>query len=411
MHKRIVILGGGFAGLYTYKHLRRLLARVPDVRITLVSEKNYLLFTPLLHEVATGGLMPEVIIEPIRTMLDLSRSDFCKARVKRISLTTAKVETSEGELPYDYLVLALGSETNFYNTPGASEHAYSIKTLADAARIKNQILANFEHAVYAPEQERSSLGTVVVVGGGPTGVELAGELAEFLNRTLLPTYGAGERAEPSVILLERGERILGYEPERVSNYARDVLMRKGVNVRASMTVAEVSGDGVLLKSGDRIAARIVIWAAGVKPRALKLQPPSILEADGRIPVDALLRVRGYENVFALGDLAAVTDAHGVRVPDLAQSASKEAKVAAHNIAAAIVGTKQRVFTWRPTGFLISLGRWAAVGNIYGIFVKGPHIWWLWRTVYLFKMLSWQKKLAVAVAWTVNLFSRRDVSEL
>ena len=178
-----------------------------------------------------------------------------------------------------------------------------------------------------------------------------------------------------------------------------------------MTVAEVSGDGVLLKSGDRIAARIVIWAAGVKPRVLKLQPPSILEADGRIPVDALLRVRGYENVFALGDLAAVTDAHGVRVPDLAQSASKEAKVAAHNIAAAIVGTKQRVFTWRPTGFLISLGRWAAVGNIYGIFVKGPHIWWLWRTVYLFKMLSWQKKLAVAVAWTVNLFSRRDVSEL
>ncbi len=411
MSRRILILGGGFAGLYTYKYLKRLFRTVEDVHITLVSEHNYFLFTPLLHEVATGGLTPSSVVEPIRSLLNLKRSDFCKAKVKRVSLAQQKVETTEGELAYDYLVLALGAETNFFNTPGAVDHAYALKTLSDAARIKNNIIANFEHAARASESECAPLGTAIVVGAGPTGVELAAELAEFLSGTLAVTYCGGQKAEPHVVLLERGLHILGNNDLRISAYAEKELLRKGVEVRTGVTVAEINETGVLLKNGDRITSRTIIWTAGVKPRSIKLTPTSLMGEDGRIPVDALLRVRGYENVFALGDLAAVTDAHGIRVPDLAQSASKEAKVTAHNIAAAILGTKQRVFTWRSSGTLISLGRWAAAGTLYGVFVKGPFAWWIWRTVYLFKMLSWQKKLSVAVEWTVNIFSRRDVSEL
>lgn len=409
--QRIVIIGGGFAGLYTYKYLRRLLRGTPGVHVTLVSEHNYFLFTPLLHEVATGSLSMGSVVEPIRSVLDITSSDFCKGRVKRIVLSSRRVETSAGDLSYDYLVIALGSETNFHNCPGAAEHAFTLKTLADAVRLKNHIIAEFEAATHSSEEERRTRGGIVVIGGGPTGVELAAELAEFSSHTLVPTYCPERCAKPSITLLDHSARVLGRSDERMSAYAERVLEEQGVVVRTGVSVAEVSPEGVLLKNGERIRARTVVWVAGVRPRTPRFSSSTIVDGDGRIPVDALLRVRGYENVFALGDVAAVTDAHGVRVPDLAQSASKEAKITAHNIAAALTGTKQRVFTWRPSGDLVSLGHWRATGVVLGVFLSGPFAWWLWRTVYLFKMLSWQKRLKVAVEWTVNLFSRRDVSEL
>jgi len=407
----VVILGGGFGGLYTYYYLSRLLRETLHVRITLVSEQNYFLFTPLLHEVATGGLSPSSVVASIRTVLSIGQSDFCKAKVKRISLSAKKVETSAGEFVYDYLVLALGSETNFFDTPGASEHAFTLKSLSDAARLKNHILECFETAAYSRDANRASLGSVVVIGGGPTGVELAGELAEFVHYTLLPTYCKERCATPRVILLDRSDRLLCSLDPRLSNAAEKALSAQGVEIRLGSNVAEISKEGVLLKSGEHLAARTVVWAAGVKPRTPKLLPATVIDERGRIPVDSLLRVRGYEEVFALGDLALVTDAHGVRVPDLAQSATKEAYITAENIAAAITGAKQKVFTWRSSGTLVSLGRWRAAGIVGGIFISGPFAWWLWRTVYLFKMLTWQKQLKVAVEWTVNLFSKRDISEI
>ncbi len=407
----VVILGGGFGGLYTYYYLSRALREVPHVRITLISEQNYFLFTPLLHEVATGGLTPSNIVAPIRTVLSIGQSDFCKAKVKRVSLATKNVETSVGEFSYDYLVLALGSETNFFDTPGASEYAYTLKSLSDAAELKNHILECFETAAYTLDANRTTLGTVVVIGGGPTGVELAGELAEFIHYTLLSTYCEGRSAEPRVVLLEKGERLLCSLDPRLGIAAEAALTAQGVEVRLGVGVAEISQNGVLLKSGEHISARTVVWTAGVKPRSIKLIPTTITDEHGCIPVDALLRVRGHEDVFALGDLAAVTDAHGVRVPNLAQSATKEARIAAENIAAAITGAKQKVFTWRPSGVLVSLGRWRAVGIVGGMFISGPLAWCLWRMVYLFKMLTWQKQVKVAVEWTVNLFSKRDISEL
>jgi len=407
----IVILGGGFGGLYTYYYLARFLRAVPHVRITLVSEQNYFLFTPLLHEVATGNLSPASIVASIRTVLSIGQSDFCKAKVKRISLASKKVETSAGDFAYDYLVLALGAETNFFDTPGASEHTYTLKSLADAAGLKNHILECFETAAYTMDTNRASLGTVVIIGGGPTGVELAGELSEFIYYTLVPTYCKEKCAEPRVILLDRADTLLGSLDPRLGALAQEALTAQGVEFRFGAGVAEITKEGVLLKNGEHIHARTVIWTAGVKPRVLKLTPATVIDEHGRVTVDSLLRVRGYEDVFALGDLALVTDAHGTRVPDLAQSATKEARIAAENIAAAITGAKQKVFTWRPSGVLISLGRWRAVGIVGGIFVSGSFAWWLWRTVYLFKMLTWQKQLKVAVEWTVNLFSKRDISEL
>lgn len=407
----IVILGGGFGGLYTYHYLNKFLRSIPHVRITLVSEQNYFLFTPLLHEVATGGLSPSSVVAPVRSVLSLRTSDFCKAKVKRISLTAKKIEMSVGELSYDYLVLALGSETNFCDVPGASEHSFGLKSLADAATLKNHILECFESAAYSMEANRSALGTIVVIGGGPTGVELVGELAEFVHYTLVPTYSDERCAQPRIILLDQANELMAKFDPRIRQNAARVLTAHGVELRLGVSVAEVSKSGVLLKSGEHISARTVIWTAGIKPRTPKLAPSTILDEHGRVPVDALLRVRGYEDVFALGDLAAVTDAHGVRVPDLAQSATKEAKIAAENIASAITGRKQRVFTWRPTGVLVSLGRWKAVGIVRGIYVSGPLAWCMWRAVYLFKMLTWQKQVKVALEWAVNIFSRRDVSEL
>lgn len=406
-----MILGGGFGGLYTYYYLARFLRAVPHVRITLVSEQNYFLFTPLLHEVATGSLSPASVVASIRTVLSIGQSDFCKAKIKRISLSAKKVETTAGEFVYDYLVLALGAEANFFDTPGASEHAYTLKSLADAAELKNHILECFETAAYAMDTNRASLGTVVVIGGGPTGVELAGELAEFVYYTLVPTYCKEKCAKPRVVLLDRADKLLASLDPRLGGVAAEALTAQGVEIRLGVGVAEISKEGVLLKSGEHIPARTVVWAAGVKPRTPKLLPATAIDEHGRIPVDSLLRVRGYEDVFALGDLALVTDAHGTRVPDLGQSATKEARIAAENIAAAITGAKQKVFTWRPSGVLVSLGRWRAVGIVYGVFISGPFAWWLWRTVYLFKMLTWQKQLKVAVEWTVNLFSKRDISEL
>lgn len=403
----IVILGAGFGGIQTYLSLRR--ARRPDVRITIINDTNYFLFTPLLHEVATGGLGHHNVVEAVREIIGNDPASFLQARIHGIDLSKKTVQTSAGDVPYDFLVIATGATTAFYGIPGAKEHGYVLKNLGDALYLRNRIIDQFEEAARAKTAaERMRLLSFAVVGGGATGVETVTEMADLFNDTFRRFYRSGfNRHEVALTLITADPDVLMSFHPHIRRHARKVLQREGIIVKPNKIVASVTPEGLTFSDQTTLPATTVLWAAGVHPA---MDPPEGTAcAHGRIMVDAVLRVTGQECVFALGDAACFHGPDGKPLPMLAQVAVQQGPVAADNIFRTLDGRPLTSFAFRMNGQLVSLGRFQAAAQIGPLRLSGPIAWFLWRTVYFFNFHAWSKRVRIGADWFVNLFFPRDIT--
>jgi NADH dehydrogenase len=410
--KRILILGGGFGGLYTALHLEKRLRRSCNIEVTLVNRENFFLFTPMLHEVAAGDLDLTHIVNPVRKLL--RRSQFFNGDIKSINLNERTViathadDNHDHELRYDYLVLALGSVTNFYNLPGLAENALTMKSLTDAILLRSRLITNLENADFeCSGEDRSRLLTVVVVGGGFAGVETIASVNDFVREAIryYPRLTAGELR---IILIEAAGAILPELGPKLGGYAQEKLAQRGVEFRMKTAVRSVSDGEVRLSDNSTIKTNLLVWTAGVSPNPLL----NILECSkekGRLITNEFLEVEGWPGVWALGDCAAVPDlSTGKSCPPTAQHALRQGKIVADNVLAAISGGRRRAFRFKTIGALASIGKRTGVARILGVNFSGFIAWWLWRTIYLSKLPRFEKKVRVALDWALDLLFSKDL---
>jgi NADH dehydrogenase len=407
-----LILGGGFAGIYAAKALDRGLARDPEVEITLVNRDNYLLFTPMLHEVAGGELEAHCIVNPIRKMLRRVRF-FC-GEVHSIDLERKCVRVSHGklshphDLEYDQLVLALGSETNFFDLPGVEERAFTMRTLDDAVRLRDHLIAQLDEADFdCAAESRPWLLTFVVAGGGFAGVETAGSINDFLHDSL-KFYPKLKPEMIRVVLVSSGPVILPELKESLGRYAHRKLAQRGVEVLTKVRVEAATELDTSLSDGRRIRSNTLIWTAGTSVHPL-IAPLPCKQERGRIAVNEFFEVPEWPGVFAVGDCASLVDSRsGKPHPPTAQHAVREAKALARNLRAGIHGAPKQAFRFSTIGQLAPIGRRTGVANILGVNFSGFIAWWLWRTIYLSKLPRIEKKIRVALDWTLDLFFAKDM---
>lgn len=410
--KKIVILGGGFGGLYTYKSLYRYF-NSNDIEVTIVNRTNYFLFTPLLHEVATGGVAHHQVVESIRQVIYKTNDKLHVAELLAVDCEKRMVTTSVDTLSYDILIVALGATTNFFNAPGAEEHAMVLKDLHDAIRLSTTLIESFEKASEMSDIEaRRKELSFAVIGGGPTGVELITEVAELFNDTFLRYYhGLIKKEDVSLYLINRDPEVLGPFHPSLRKSALEVIKKSGIKVMVNTGVKEVTKDGVILLDDSFLEAHHVVWTAGVKPNPPMFAHPVPLDKGGRIIVNNSLQIEGCPDVFVVGDIASLTLKEGDRpLPMLAQVAVNQGMHTGCNIKRMTEGKPLLPFSFESKGGLASLGRWKAVADIYGLRFSGPLAWFIWRTVYLFKFLSRSKKVKIVVDWTMNIFYPRDITK-
>ncbi len=412
---RILILGGGFAGIAVARRLEELL-RPDEADIVLVSRENFSLFTPMLPEVSSGALDVRHVVTPIRSQL--RRTRFVLADVHALDVAAGSVDLrhilqrADDRLPYDHVVLALGSTTSTFGLPGVAERVFALKTLEDAGILRNRLVWLLELADASDDPHlRARLLTVTVVGGGFTGVEAAGELVE-LFRSVLHLYPRVNPADVRVVLVEGGSALLPGLPEKMGRYSAERLRRRGVEIVTGDGVARADDDGLVLASGRRIETRTIVWSAGVAPS------PTIAAADlprtkrGAVIVESDCRVRGQSNVWALGDCAAIPDARGAIYPPTAQHAIREGPLVAENIVATLRGKPTRAFAFSSLGMMASLGAREAVAQLPGDRVlTGFFAWFLWRSYYLMRLPGLDRRLRVAFDWALELLFPRDIAEL
>jgi NADH dehydrogenase len=402
----VVIVGGGFGGVYTARNLQSLIEE-GSVDVTLLNKTNYFQFNPLLHEVATGGLSPMSVVEPIREIFRKENVHFIQDEVKAIDTEKKEITTVNRVIGYDYLVVSSGAETNYYGTVGAQDNTLTLKNVTDALAIRKRIIDACERAAHIPDdEERKKLLSIVIVGGGATGVELSAEIVEFMKETLCSYYGNTchlKKEDMQVTVVAASPDLLPPFPPELRAIAKSELIRKGIKVMTGETVTEVKQNRIIFADKSFIDAGIIIWVAGVKPVSPDMAGVE-KEKNGRIKIDEFLRVAGKTDVFSLGDV-------GGMAPMLAQVAVQQGKVVAQNIKATLHNTPLTPFKFFEKGLLVSLGQWYAAGKLFGIVMKGPLMWWIWRTVYLFNFHSWRKRMKIAVEWTVNLFYPRDITEV
>lgn len=411
-HTRIVILGGGFGGVFTARHLERLCKRRPDVEIVVVSRDNFLLMTPLLFEVCSGALDARHCSFPIRAFLRTTR--FVEATVVGIDLNRRVVYLTSGpesgELAYDQLVIALGGMTN-RNMIFGSEHTFMFKTLADAFVLRNHIIEWFERADVEldPTRRRRHL-TFVIVGGGLVGVELFGELTAFADG-IASMYKHVPRDELRFILLEGGDRIMPAIDPKLVEYATRVLRkRRGAEIRTGARVLAIE-PGKLQLPGETIEAETNVLAAGIVPSPVVAELPVEKDRHGRIVVDATLRSKSHPEVWALGDCAVVPAPNGQPYPSLAQHALREARVLARNIDAVHNGRLPQPFVYTTLGMMGSLGHSQAFGQLLKVRVRGVLAWFVRRTYYLLQMPGWRRRLRIMIDWSFALFFPPDIVKI
>jgi NADH dehydrogenase len=414
--QRILILGGGFAGAYTALHLEKQLRGAPDVEIALVAKENFVLFTPMLHEVAGGDVAVTDIVQPLRKMLRNTRVAI--ADVEAIDLAEKQVRIRHNgiphafDVPYDQLVLALGAVTNFYRTPGLEEHALTMKTLGDAILARNLLIDALGLADNQSDAtERNTTLTVVVGGGGFAGVETAGAVNDLL-REAMKFYPNLKQSVARVVVVHPGEVILPELSESLGRYAEKQLGRRGVEIRLKTKVTGYDGKEVALDDGSKIATRMLIWTAGITPPPLLSGLPCLIQR-GRIVANDFLQVPDWPGVWALGDCALVPDPlhPGQYYPPTAQHAIRQAVVLANNIVAALRGQAPQPFKFKIIGLLATIGRRHGVAEIFGWQFSGIIAWWLWRAIYLSKLPGLQKKVRVALDWTLDVIFSKDLVQL
>lgn len=392
---KIVILGGGFGGVYVARQLLSF-AKKGLVEVVLISKTNYFLFTPLLHEVATGGLDPFSVTEPLADIF----GDAIEVRVETVITIDRDrriVTCGAEEINYDYLVIATGAESNDYGVPGVSQASLPLKTLADAVLIRKRIIENCD--AFRLDSLVHQKPRFVVIGGGPTGVEFTAELMEFVEELDTPS---------EITLINAGPELLPQFDVSLRKRAQTILGNKGIKILLDRNVTALTEGKITFENGETVTADLIVWAAGVKAQVPLLVGSAPALRGGRMEVDEYLRLKDDERVFALGDVAAFCNpSDTVALPMLAQVAVRQAKTVVINLLASIRRQPLRTFAYRSKGALVSLGQWYAVGTIFSIRISGRFAWWLWRTVYLFKFFSWKKRFRIAFEWTMNMFAVRD----
>ncbi len=390
----VVIIGGGFAGLAAAQALRR-----APVHVTLLDRRNHHLFQPLLYQVATAGLSPGDIAAPIRWVLrHQQNARVILAEARRIDVAARTVELDEGSLTYDYLVVATGATHAYFGRPEWEKFAPGLKSLDDATEIRRRTLLAFEVAERTPDpQERRRLLTFVIVGGGPTGVEMAGALAEMARQTLRDEFREISTETARVLLVEAGPTILSSFPDDLRQNGREQLTRLGVEVKEHTRVTSIDAGGVSL--GDsRIEAGTVIWAAGVAASPLGQSLGAPLDRVGRVQVRSDLTIPGHPEVFVVGDLATLNGADGKPLPGVAPVAQQQAAHAARNIVRSIKGQPSREFKYFNWGNLATIGRAAAVADFGRVHLTGVIGWLLWLFIHIMKLVGFRNRVLVLVQW-------------
>jgi NADH:ubiquinone reductase (H+-translocating) len=412
-HKtRILILGGGFAGLHAAMQLDDTLARDASVSITLINRDNFFLFTPMLHEVAASDLDLTNIVNPVRQLL--RRVNFFAGEVEAIDLERKRVRVSHGfdhhhhELAYDHLAIGLGSITNFFDLPGVADHALTMKSLGDAIEARNRLIALLEEAdTECAADLRSRLLTFAIAGGGFAGVETVAAVNDFV-RHAVRFYSNLREDMLRVVLVHSGAAILPELGEELGRYAEKQLAKRKVEIRVKTRVAALSQQGVELSTGEMIETEALIWTAGTSPNPVLLSLPCEKE-HGRLKVDEKLQVTHWPRVWALGDCALIPDRKtGDYHPPTAKHALREGKTLARNLIASVQGGAMKPFSFSTIGQLAAIGQRAGVARIFGVKFSGFTAWWLWRTIYLSKLPRFEKKLRVALDWTLDLIFGKDL---
>jgi NADH dehydrogenase FAD-containing subunit len=474
--KRIVILGGGFAGVTVLKSLQNKFQSNIDIDITMVSKDNYLLFTPMLHEVASGMIETRHIVTPVRAFCNRSR--FYCAKVEDIDLNNKQItirpstsisavydksilDKSDSKtllnpplgglrindsslsnknldvtnnaitttLQYDYLVIALGSETKFFGMSDVQKNAFTMKNLNDAISLRNHIIYLLEQAdqllhvhtdtnkdIDTYDDIQKKLLTFVIVGGGFAGVETAGEINDFIKDSVKEYYHNIESKNTEVIIIQSGDRLLPEMSKQLSDFAYKNLLNNGIKVILNTRVVGASSNSVKINNNIVIPTKTIIWSGGVSPNSLITNLPCSHDRSGRIVVDKFLEIPEFSGVYALGDCACITNPDtGKQYPPTAQHAIKEGIVAAKNIIAVLEnrGTfdDRKIFDYKTKGMMASIGKRNGIGNLLGIEVQGFLAWWIWRNYYLANLPTLQKKLRVLSDWILDIFFKRDVTML
>ena len=399
-----IVVGAGFAGL----HAAKALANHEGLRVILVDQRNHHLFQPLLYQVATAGLNPSDIAVPIRVQFrDAPNVEIHLGRVDGVDLAKQTVFGDGHDIPFEYLILACGARHSYFGHPEWEEFAPGLKTLEQATEMRRRMLVAFERAESErdPEVQRAYL-TFVVVGGGPTGVELAGAIAD-ISRTAM--RGDFRRIDPSkahIMLLEAAPRVLTAFSEELSERARRDLVEIGVEVRTNAKVDAIDGAGVTIEN-HHLPARTVFWAAGVQAERLKMTPPLETDRASRIKVRDDCSVPGYPNVFVVGDMASLEMAPGQLVPGVAPAAIQTGEHAARMILGDLVGDPRRRFVYHDKGTMATIGKSRAVGQIGRVTLTGRIAWFAWLLIHVYQLIGFRNRLAVLFNWAWNyLFSKR-----
>lgn len=407
----IVVIGGGFGGLTFCQHFKH-----PDARITIVDRHNHHLFQPLLYQVATAGLSAPEIAQPIRSILS-DREDITVMldEVHDLNLATKEVVLRERTLTYDYLVLAAGGRTSYFGHPEWEQFAPGLKSLEDAIRIRREVLLAFEHAENeADPVERARLMTIVVVGGGPTGVELAGAFSELARQVLRRDFRHIDPAKAQIFLIEASPRVLSNMDEDLQISATRQLEHLGVQIRGNTMVANITHEGVELKNGERIRASNVIWAAGVASSPLGQKLGTELDRAGRVKVNPDLCLPGHPEVFVLGDMVSLLQSNGKPVPGVSPAAMQMAKHAARIIEDELTspGVATRpAFDYFDKGTMATIGRSAAVAQAGPFKFSGYLAWLAWLFVHLIFLVGFRNQIAVLWQWTYSYLTYKRGSRI
>lgn len=394
--KRVVIAGCGFAGLTFARNMKD-----SGYQVVIIDKHNYHQFPPLFYQVASAGLEADSILFPIRKIFQSQKDIFIrKAEVNSIDPKNKMIITSSGEVTYDLLLLAFGATNSFFGSGEMEENSKGMKTIAEVLDLRNTLLMNFESALTSKtsEEMRKHLN-IVIVGGGPSGVEIAGALSE-MNKYILPKdYPELKETKANIFLVEAADRVLNIMSERSSGKATEFLEKLGTKVMLNTKVTGCDDSNVFLSTGEKISTSLIIWTAGIRGNRIAGLDPEVYTRNGRIMVDRYCRVKGFENIYALGDIAYMTDEkYPNGHPQVAQVAIQQAKLLAANLKSELKGKKLKEFRYRDLGTMATVGRNLAVVELPFIHFHGIFAWFVWMFIHLMSIVGVRNKLMIFINW-------------